>query len=149
MLFLLVLANFAISVFNAYSCGCSWPETKEQGGLPHFMNWMGAIMSACGFTWCYLVAAVTMGAMFDVTDEATGMIHPAVSAHTAEIVLKLGYLVIIGPILGSGLAITLQTWAYFWRSDRSVRTGIMASYNTFAQVYNTYQAVQLCPGVFG
>ena len=29
------------------------------------MNWMGAIMSASGFTWCYLVVVVLFGLLVD------------------------------------------------------------------------------------
>src|SRR5690349_6837454 len=55
VLFALVwVLNFAISVWNAYAVGKVWVEAKVAGGWYRFMCWMGAIMSACGFTWCYL-----------------------------------------------------------------------------------------------
>src|ERR1700722_10237120 len=55
VLFALVwVLNFAISVWNAYAVGKVWVEARHEGGWHRFMCWMGAIMSACGFTWCYL-----------------------------------------------------------------------------------------------
>ncbi len=52
------LLNFAISAWNAYAVGRAWVETKVAGGWPRFMAWMGAIMSASGFSWCYLFLLV-------------------------------------------------------------------------------------------
>jgi hypothetical protein len=54
-LFALVwVLNFAISVWNAYAVGKVWVEARVAGGWHRLMCWIGAIMSACGFTWCYL-----------------------------------------------------------------------------------------------
>ena len=38
VLILLVL-NFGISWFNAYSVGRSWADSKAIGGWPRFMDW--------------------------------------------------------------------------------------------------------------
>jgi len=54
MIFLLLVLNFGISIFNSVVTGASWVETKAAGGWARFMSWMGATMAACGFTWCYL-----------------------------------------------------------------------------------------------
>src|SRR6266436_2256340 len=51
MLFLLLILNFAISWFNAWSVGRVWIESKMIGGLFRMTVWCGAIMSAFGFTW--------------------------------------------------------------------------------------------------
>src|SRR5215475_15307656 len=54
-LFALVwVLNFAISVWNAYAVGKVWIEARISGGWRRLMCWIGAVMSACGFTWCYL-----------------------------------------------------------------------------------------------
>ena len=56
VLFALVwVLNFGISVWNAYAVGKVWVEARLAGGWHRFMCWMGAVMSACGFTWCYSV----------------------------------------------------------------------------------------------
>lgn len=144
MLGLLVVFNFLISSFNAWAVGKSWAESKHAGGFAHFMNWMGLVMSACGFTWCYLVVICTVGTHWDVTDKDTGLVHPFLDPEVASIVFKLGYVAIILPIIGSGTAITVQSWAHFYR-NRTWANGGVASYNTFADMYNIYQAASHVP----
>jgi hypothetical protein len=135
--FLLLLWNFAVSWFNAWSTGRSWAETKAQGGLARFMSWMVAIMSGCGFTWCYLIV-LAFGA------EALGKLPPAY----VKGALELGYLAIIVPIIGSGLAITVQAWTYAWKQRTALNVGV-AAYDTFAQIYNTYEAIEAVPEFVG
>jgi len=133
ILFGLMVVNFAISVFNAWSVGRSWVETKAAGGWPRFMAWMGAVMSACGFTWVYLIILALIAQSFGKLPEVY-----------VDAALKLGYLVIILPVLGSGLAITIQSWAHFWR-ERNLRSGAITGWNTFAQAYNMYEAASAIP----
>lgn len=133
LLFGLMILNFGISVFNAWSVGRSWIETRQMGGLPRFMAWMGAIMSASGFTWVYLVVLALIVQSFGY-----------LPMKYIQAMLSLGYLVIIGPVLGSGLAITVQSWSYFWR-ERSLKRGAISGWNTFAQLYNTYEAISAVP----
>lgn len=134
-MFLFVL-NFGISWFNAWSVGRSWAETRAVGGFPRLMAWCGAIMSASGFTWCYLIVLALAAQQFEWLD-----------AEHIQGMLSLGYLVIILPVLGSGLGITVQSWAHFARR-RDLMSGGIAGYNTFAQAYNTYQAVKGIPTAF-
>ena len=98
--------------------------------------WMGAIMSASGFTWCYVLLEALIAYHFN----KLGLKH-------IQSMLSLGYLVVILPILGSGLAITIDSWAYFWRK-RTFGSGAIAGYNSFAQLYNTYQAISAIPDAF-
>lgn len=139
------LVNFVLSAFNAWGCGLSWNETKISGGVYHFMNWMGAIMSASGFTWCYTLLAAFVASYIPIEYE-DGTTGPLLNPDSAQALLELGYLIILLPTLGSGLAITLQSWAYFWRK-RTFGRGVGAGYNTFAQVHNLYSAAQNVPGV--
>lgn len=136
MILLFFILNFAISCFNAWAVGRSWTESKHVGGWPHFMNWMGAIMAASGFTWCFLV-------LIGLGVHATGYLPEEYLKGFYE----LGYVVIVVPVLGSGLAITIDAWAYYWKR-RTFGSGAVATYDTFAQVYNTYQAAQALPGIF-
>lgn len=140
---LIWILNFIISWANAWGCGKTWNESKANGGFPHFMNWMGAIMSACGFTWCYLVIACFLGG--NITHEVNGKMVTWLSMAQVQAVANAGYLVIIVPILGSGLAITIHSWGVFWRR-RSFGSGAIAGWNTFAQVYNMYNAASAIPG---
>lgn len=135
---LLLVLNFAISVFNAWSVGHSWLETKAAGGFVRFMAWMGATMSAVGFSWCYLVLiAVAAG-----PDGFHRLTQPYVDA-----MFSLGYLAIIVPCIGSGLAITVDSWAHFWRK-RTFGSGAVAAWNTAADVYNIYNAVRYVPSAW-
>jgi hypothetical protein len=135
--------NLAISALNAWGCGKSWNETRYVGGFAHFMNWMGAIMAACGFTWCNMVLLAVVGAHVPI-EQDDGTTQMLLSGETLQAFCELGYLVIIGPILGSGLAITVHSWAVAWRSRR-LGDGLTAGWNTFAQVYNTVSALENVP----
>jgi hypothetical protein len=143
MIYLILIFNFAVSWFNAWACGRTWNESKRTGGWPHFVTWCAAVMSACGFTWVYLFFLALVA----------GNIHhgngvPLLSAHRIQQMVELGYVVIILPMLGSGLGITLSSWQTFNR-NRSLMTGGVAAYNTFAEAYNTIQAIRVLPGIFG
>ena len=146
MIVLLWLVNFAISWLNAWGCGKSWTETKHLGGWSHFMNWMGAVMSASGFTWCYTILACGMGS--GITHTVDGRVVPYLSPEQVDAVASMGYLMIIFPILGSGLAIMIHSWVAFAR-NRSFANGAIAGYNTFADLYNTYHAIQEIPTAWG
>jgi hypothetical protein len=148
---LLFFLNFAISWFNAWSIGSTWDGAKARGGAPYFMNWMGAIMSASGFSWCYLILLSLLGAVLpmslfvDSDPPATG---PLLDAASLEAVGNLGYAVLILPILGSGLGITVQTWRDFARNKaRGVADYALTGWNTYAQVSNMWSAANHLPGV--
>jgi len=145
MVLLLWLMNFLISIFNGWVCGRSWDETKAQGGLPHFMNWMGVIMAASGFTWCYVIAFAFLGSSLEVEAE-DGTMGPLVDPEAIRAMIELGYVVIIGPVIGSGIAITLEAWGVWWRR-RTFGSGAVALYNTAAMAHNVYSAAQVLPGV--
>ena len=127
------MLNFVISFFNAWSVGRTWAETKAAGGAPRFMAWMGGVMASCGFTWCYLAV---IGSVAEVTGKLP---HAYVQAMFA-----LGYLTIIGPLIGSGIAITIESWAIAFRR-RMFGSIALAGWNTFADVYNIYEASRYVP----
>jgi hypothetical protein len=52
---LVLILNFGISWWNARVTGLDWVESKHLGGWIRFMTWMGWLMSALGFTWCYVL----------------------------------------------------------------------------------------------
>ncbi len=142
MIVLIWFLNFGISWFNAWGCGKTWNETKHSGGIPHFMNWMAATMSACGFSWCYMLLLTSVGTAIPVGEGATA--HYLIPASVAGAMASLMYLVIIGPILGSGIAITVHAWGVAYRR-RSFGAGAVAGYDTWAQIYNMEGAMEYVP----
>lgn len=144
MVLLIWILNFVISWFNAWGCGKTWTESKHAGGWPHFLNWCGAIMSASGFTWCYLVILGVLGSIIPYTNDE-GVTAPLLSGESAQAFADLGYLLVIFPIIGSGLALTVHSWGVFWR-QRNFRSGAVAGWNSFAQVYNMVEAFSYVPG---
>jgi hypothetical protein len=142
MIVLIWFLNFGVSWLNAWGCGKTWNETKHSGGMPHFMNWMGATMSACGFSWCYMIVLLAVGSAIP-TGSGPGE-HPLIPASMVEAMASLAYLALIGPILGSGIAITVHAWGVAYRR-RSLESGAVAAYDTWAQVYNVQGAIDYVP----
>ena len=138
---LLWIINFVISCFNAWGCGKSWTESKADGGFPHLLNWCGAIMSAVGFTWCYLLILGQLGANIPFEHEVNGhtVNAPYLSADTLKVFYQLGYLAIVVPLLGSGLVITVNSWSYFWRR-RTFGSAAETAWNSYAMFENIYSA---------
>jgi hypothetical protein len=145
MIVLIWFLNLVISAFNAWGCGKSWTETKHVGGWAHFMNWMGAIMSASGFTWCYTILACLLGG--SITHTVDGKVVPYLSPQQVEAVASAGYLIVIFPIIGSGIAIMIHSWRVF-AERRSLGNGAVAGYNTFANAYNIYNAARGVPSAW-
>jgi hypothetical protein len=123
------LLNLGISIWNAYAVGLAWVETKHAGGWRRFMAWMGAIMAASGFTWCYLFLLALLAWWLRWLE-----------LRHIEVMFSLGYILIIPGVLFSGLMITIDSWAQAYR-QRTLGSFGTAAYNTFAQIHNTYNAV--------
>lgn len=152
---LLMVLNFAISFWNAYACGANYTLAKQAGGFAKLMLWSGLTMSACGFTWCYLVLLAVVG-MY-VPDfmhihstaaevEASGVKAMLVTPDMAQSIMALGYAVIILPILGSGMAIWVESLISAWK-QRTFGSIARAGWNTFAQANNIYGVVRDTPSV--
>jgi hypothetical protein len=123
------LLNLGISIWNAYAVGKSWTEARAVGGWPRILCWSGAVMSASGFSWCYLLLV------------ALGAYHlGAIDGEQMVVALNLGYILLIPGILLSGLVITLDSWARAFRQGGFLNYGV-AIYNTYAQIHNTYSAI--------
>jgi hypothetical protein len=130
LIVLVWLLNFGISVWNAYAVGRAWVETKVAGGWPRFMAWMGALMSASGFSWCYLIVLAFGAHVFGWFSE-----------EALDAAFNLGYILLIPGILFSGLMIMLDSWRRAFRNGGILNYGV-AAYNTYAQVHNTLSAFQ-------
>lgn len=133
----LVLLNFGISWWNAIVAGKSWVESKHLGGFIRLVVWSAAVQSACGFSMVFtiLLAGLAYG---------TGYLPMA----AVKALLELNYLLIIVPVLGSGMIITIHSWMVAIR-ERSLMDMGTAAYNTFAMAHNTYSAVSGIGDVIG
>jgi hypothetical protein len=123
------LLNFGISIWNAYAVGKSWAEARAAGGWPRIMCWSGAVMSASGFSWCYLLLLGLIGYKLEWIDPTQ-----------LGVAFNLGYILLIPGILLSGLMITLDSWGRAFRQGGFLNYGV-AIYNTYAQIHNTYSAI--------
>ena len=130
LIILVWIVNFGISIWNAYAVGKAWVETKHAGGWSRIIAWSGAIMSASGFSWCYLIvlAAAAYGLEW-------------ISQEHLILALQLGYILIIPGVLASGLMITLDSWARAYRTRQISDIGV-AAWNTYAQIHNTFNAIK-------
>jgi hypothetical protein len=152
----MLVLNFSISFWNAYACGAQMGLAKQAGGFSKLMLWSGLTMSACGFTWCYLAVLsfvgmyvpdflnIHGGAEVDTSVKQAMLVTPEL----ANSIMSLGYAVIILPILGSGMAIWLESLVRAWK-ERSFGNIAVASWNTFANVNNIYGFAQTAPSVWG
>jgi hypothetical protein len=146
LLIVIWLVNFGISWWNAYACGKMWVETKHIGGWQRFMNWMGAIMSASGFTWCYMIILL-FGAYYAQSYWVAQDHAPILTPKALMAGFSIGYLILIPGILFSGLMIWLDSLIQAWRRRDLPSMGI-AAWNTYAQIHNTYNAYSGISGAF-
>lgn len=128
---LLWILNFAISCWNLYAVGSSWVEARAVGGWLRFMSWMGAIMTATGFTYCYLMFlafGAYYGQLFGFGEEQL------------VLTMQFGFVVLVPGLLFSGFAIWLDSWKRAFQQGGFVNYGV-AIYNTWAQYHNTMSAI--------
>lgn len=129
--------NLGISFWNAYAVGNAWVESRHAGGWRRFIAWMGAAMADIGFTWCSLI-------LFGLIANQVGWLND----YSFEILLNLGYVMIIPVLLFAGYAIMLDSWQRAYR-QRSLTNMGFAGWNTFANIHNTYNAVNGFGDAFG
>ena len=104
----------------------------------------GYIMAICGFTMVYsyvalLIAPVVMQA-FEVEQELI--------VYFVDLAANLTYLVIVFPILSSGLFIWFRGMQITWE-NRTVGNMVATGWNTYAQIHNTINAMRNVPSAFG
>lgn len=132
----LLALNGFISWLNCRSAGQVWVEAKKLGGFMRVLVWCAAIQSAVGFS-SILIVFLAFGAYIG------GYLD---QAHFSG-AMSLWYLLVIFPALGSGLIITIHSLREAWRTRRIGDIGV-AAWNTFAQGYNMYNAMDGVPKAF-
>lgn len=136
MVFVIMLINLVISFFNARNVGRVWEESKAVGGWIRVVVWSGAVMAAIGFTSFYTLVICWLGVTTGyLPREAVNIVH------------ALTYVTIIVPLIGSGIIITIESWIRFAREKSLMNLGV-AGWNTFAQGYNIYNAVNSFGGAW-
>jgi hypothetical protein len=143
MIVFLLLWNLLISVLNCWFVGRTWAESKVVGGWVRFITWCAAVMGACGFIWCNMLV------LGYICSTHIGILPLKYQLNDANLGLlwALGYVVVVFPILGSGLAITADSVKQAYKNRDGLSIGV-AAYNTFAMAHNTYEAAKFLPSVF-
>ena len=131
LVILITILNTAISWLNASVCGRSWEESKACGGIVRLVVWCTAIQSAIGFS-----SALILPLLYIAHENLPGYF----TDRYFDGALSLWYMTIVFPVIGAGLAITIESWVAAYR-DASLLRLSNAAWNTFAQIHNTYNAV--------
>jgi hypothetical protein len=112
--------NFGISWWDAKVAGLIWREARTEGGWPCVVAWSAAVQSALGFTVVFAaLLAWPASALHLLKGDALGA------------TLSLTSLLVIVPLLGSGLVITIHSYAVACQ-ERSPVPAAVAAWNTFA-----------------
>jgi len=131
-LFVICALNFGISWWNAKVVGWLWNDRPVMGLFTKAVLWSAAINSAIGFSSVFMVGLALLASQFMDPKQAHILI---------TWMMSLWYVVVILPILGTGLVITLHSWMEFART-RNWSDLAVSSWNTFAQLHNMYDATQ-------
>lgn len=152
----LFVVNAVLSWWNARACGRVWDVSAANGGYGYLLTWCAAVMAACGFMWCLLIptgliaASIPMQMFADDGEVLTGML---LNETDLEAFFGLGYLVMIFPMLGSGLGITIESWHNLMEKRAAGNANgwdyAATGWNTLAQVHNTASAFQNVPNITG
>ena len=140
----MLVVNVLIAWLNAYTAGTVWHDAKKEGGMLRFMAWSAAILSAIGFSQPILLAVTIGGQSWFAAHPELGVEH----VKFAKLVVSLWYLLVILPVLSIGLVVTLQSWHEAIKSRNPIDVAV-ASWNTYAQVKNTLDAVDQLPQAAG
>lgn len=152
MIFAILLLNTVVWYVNSTNVGRFWSERHQLPGWTQFMLWCGAIMAVCGLT-SVLVTVITL-AMYDLhAFEFLAMQLFEVELTPRDVeglvmsVFNAAYLGIVFPVIGSGLAITINSWIVAAARRDAVSIGI-GIYNTGAQIHNMVSAARHVPEAF-
>lgn len=121
--------NVFISFWNARVVGLAWGDrSADYGGFMRLVLWSALVQSAVGFSMPILVLEA-------VIFRAAGVLSDA----ALRGMFSLWYLMVIVPLLGTGLVITAHSLVQAYRS-RNWGDMAVAGYNTLATAHNIYDA---------
>lgn len=136
--------NFGISVWNANSVGKIWTEAKYIGGGVRVLAVCGYIMAVAGFTMVY---SIIIMAIIGATD-GFGYLSPENAEALLAFVGDLSYVLVALAVIPTGILITINSLVTFWK-HKSLKTGAVGAWNTFATVSNVVNAARSMPSAFG
>jgi hypothetical protein len=128
-----LLFTLGISWLNAHAAGAENAQSKLEGGFSRLLFWSTAAMSAIGFSSLFMFASLATLSLFLPTESL-----PTFTKLTSS----LWYVLVLVPLLGSGMVITMHSWLAWYR-EKTVLNSLIAGYNTYAQVKNSWGAVNL------
>lgn len=137
LIVLLLGVNGLISWWNCRAVGQAWVEVNAVGGFwMKAVVWSGAFQAVVGFSMIYLFA---LCGLLTLLAPVLGITE--IMASVNSIAMSFWYLLIIIPALGTGYILTVHSWIQFAR-EKSLGNLAGAGWNTFASVYNTYNAIE-------
>lgn len=149
ILFVGILAiNTFISWANCRTVGLAWKDVMAGGSwFEKALLWCGAIQSSIGFSMLFMLP-LGFGGLWYMGSGAEPMITQEQAHELLKGMFSLWYILIIFPLLGSGLMI----WVHSVRvaiQTRRWQDMAVAGWNTFAQISNTVSAVNNLGGAWG
>jgi len=120
-----------------------WSESKVIGGSFRVYTVAGYVMAVTGFTMVY-------GCLLLLIAPYIIPLIPALSEFPVEVILSLTadmlYVLIALCIIPSGFIIWYRSFVHFWRK-KTLKNGLVAGWNTYAQIRNTINVAKNMPSV--
>lgn len=138
---LILIVNFGISWFNAWSVGRYWSESKHMGTWIRVQVVSGYVLSIIGFTWVYLFL---LAALMSVLGPHIKGIQELNYQVLVEFMMNLGYIILVPILIVSGMSATIQSWINFWK-NKNLSNGAVMAWNTYAQINNTVRFARTAP----
>ena len=140
----MLVLNFIISWSNATYCGRYWSESKNEGGAFRAYVVCGFVQSVAGFTMVYSYVLLLLA---PVIMQIRGVSQEDIMFFV-ELAANLSYLVVVFPIISTGLFIWIRGIQITWE-HRTVGNIITSGWNTYAMAHNTISAMRNVPSAFG
>ena len=143
-LFLVLALNFGISWSNAKAVGRYWSESKVMGKSFRIYVIVGYIMSIAGFTMVYgYILLLVSPIILELLE-----MSPETILSVQQLSSDLIYLLCVITIFPIGFYVWFMSVKNFFEK-KTLGNGLVAGYNTFAQLHNTMNVARNAPSAFG
>ena len=137
----LLALNFGISWWNAKNVGKIWSESKQIGGGTRALAIVGYAMAVVGFTMVYVIILI---AIIAAVGPMTGYLSSDDTQYLLSLISDMSYILITTAIIPLGIIAWINSLIRFWK-NKSLKTGGIAAWNTFANVRNVINASRNMP----